>query len=126
MINDTVDILDPFIINFGINFVIKPDSSANKFDVLNRCVEALANKYSTPMFIGERLSISQIFSELNKVTGVLDVVKVQIINKNSSDYSGVVFPIQENLSPDGDYLLTPQNAILEMKFPETDIKGKLR
>ncbi|MHA2303499.1 MAG: hypothetical protein ACXACD_21370 [Candidatus Thorarchaeota archaeon] len=126
MINDTVDILDPFIINFGINFVVKPDSSANKFDVLDRCVEALANKYSTPMFIGERLSISEIFSELNKVTGVLDVVKVQITNKNSSDYSSVVFPIQENLSPDGDYLLTPQNAILEMKFPETDIKGKLR
>jgi hypothetical protein len=126
MINDTIDILDPFIINFGINFVVKPDSSANKFDVLNRCVERLANKYRDPMFIGERLSISEIFSELNKVKGVLDVVKVQITNKNSSDYSSVVFPVQENLSPDGDYLLTPQNAILELKFPETDIKGKLR
>jgi len=126
MINDTIDILDPFIINFGINFVIKPDNSANKFDVLNRCVERLANKYRDPMFIGERLSISEIFSELNKVKGVLDVVKVQITNKNSSDYSSVVFPVQENLSPDGDYLLTPQNAILELKFPETDIKGKLR
>jgi len=126
MINDTIDILDPFIINFGINFVVKPDNSANKFDVLNRCVERLANKYRDPMFIGERLSISEIFSELNKVKGVLDVVKVQITNKNSSDYSSVVFPVQENLSPDGDYLLTPQNAILELKFPETDIKGKLR
>ena len=126
MINDTVDILDPFIINFGINFVVKPDNSANKFDVLDRCVERLANKYSSPMFIGERLSISEIFSELNKVKGVNDVVKVQIVNKNSADYSSVVFPIQENLSPDGDYLLTPQNAILELKFPQTDIKGKLR
>jgi hypothetical protein len=126
MINDTIDILDPFIINFGINFVVKPDSSTNKFDVLNRCVERLANKYKDPMFIGERLSISEIFSELNKVKGVLDVVKVQIINKSTSDYSSVVFPVQENLSPDGDYLLTPQNAILELKFPETDIKGKLR
>ena len=78
------------------------------------------------MFIGERLSISEIFSELNKVSGVLDVVKVQIINKNSSGYSSVIFPVRENLSPDGDYLLTPANAILELKFPEVDIKGKLR
>ena len=78
------------------------------------------------MFIGEQLSISEIFSELNKISGVNDVVKVQIINKNSSDYSSVVFPVQENLSPDGDYLLTPANAILELKFPEVDIKGKLR
>jgi hypothetical protein len=126
MINDTIDILDPFIINFGINFVVKPDSSANKFDVLERCVSALASKYSVPMFIGERLSISDIFSELNKVSGVLDVVKVQIVNKTSSGYSSVVFPVRENLSPDGDYLLTPANAILELKFPEVDIKGKLR
>jgi hypothetical protein len=126
MINDTIDILDPFIINFGINFVVKPDSSANKFDVLNRCVETLANKYRNPMFIGERLQISDIFSELNKVSGVLDVVKVNIVNKNTSGYSSVVFPVQENLSPDGDYLLTPKNAILELKFPEIDIKGKLR
>ena len=126
MINDTIDILDPFIINFGINFVVKPDSSANKFDVLDKCVEALKEKYSSPMFIGEQLSISEIFSELNKISGVNDVVKVQIINKNSSDYSSVVFPVQENLSPDGDYLLTPANAILELKFPEVDIKGKLR
>ncbi len=126
MINDTIDILDPFIINFGINFVVKPDSSANKFDVLDRCVERLTNKYRNSMFIGERLSISEIFSVLNKVSGVNDVVKVQIVNKNTSNYSSVVFPIQENLSPDGDYLLTPLNAILEMKFPEVDIKGKLR
>ncbi len=126
MINDTIDILDPFIINFGINFVVKPDISANKFDVLNRCVEALANKYRNPMFIGERLLISDIFSELNKVNGVMDVVKVKIINKNTSGYSNVVFPIQQNLSPDGDYLLTPKNAVLELKFPEVDIKGKLR
>ncbi len=126
MINDTIDILDPFIINIGINFVVKPDNSANKFDVLERCVERLASKYSTQMFIGERLSISEIFSELNKVKGVNDVVKVQIVNKTSSDHSSVVFPIQENMSPDGDYLMTPSNAILELKFPETDIKGKLR
>jgi hypothetical protein len=126
MINDTIDILDPFIINFGINFVVKPENSANKFEVLDLCVEQLANKYRNPMFIGERLSISEIFSELNKVKGVSDVVKVQVVNKNNSDYSGVVFPIRENLSPDGDYVLTPQNAILELKFPEVDIKGKLR
>ena len=126
MINDTVDILDPFIINFGLNFVIKANNSSNKFDVLDACVDRLGRKYSTPMFIGERLSISEIYSELNSVPGVIDVVKVQVTNKNSSDYSSVVFDTRANLSPDGDYLLTPQNAILELKFPSTDIKGKVR
>ena len=53
MINDTVDILDPFIINIGINFVVKPEPNSDKFKVLNDCVEAIANEYSTPLFIGE-------------------------------------------------------------------------
>ena len=126
MINDTIDILDTFIINIGINFVVKPEPGADKFKVLNDCVTALSREYSTPLFIGEHLEISKIFSTLNDVAGVNDVVKAQIINKNSSNYSNVFFSISENMSPDGDKLICPKNAIFEMKFPEVDIKGKLR
>ena len=126
MINDTIDILDTFIINIGINFVVKPEPGADKFKVLNDCVTALSREYSTPLFIGEHLEISKIFSTLNDVAGVNDVVKAQIINKNSSNYSNVFFSISENISPDGDKLICPKNAIFEMKFPEVDIKGKLR
>ena len=32
----------------------------------------------------------------------------------------------ENLSPEGDYLMCPKNAIFEIKFPSVDIKGKTR
>tara|TARA_B100001093_G_scaffold214239_1_gene205561 strand:+ start:33572 stop:35368 length:1797 start_codon:yes stop_codon:yes gene_type:complete len=126
MINDTIDILDPFIINFGINFIIKPQKNVDKFKVLDGCVVALANKFSTPLFVGEQISKSQIFDTLNNVSGVNDVVKIQIINKTSINYSSVFFDIEENTSPDGDYIVTPANAIMEMKFPEVDIKGKLR
>jgi len=126
MINDTIDILDPFIINFGINFIVKPKTGVDKFKVIDDCVTALANRFSTPMFIGERLSLSEIFNVLNNVNGVNDTVKVNIINKNTSNYSNVFFSISDNMSPDGDYILTPANAVLELKFPEVDIKGKLR
>ena len=54
MINDTVDILDTFIINLGINFVVKPETNANKFKVLNDCVNALAKEFSTPFFVGDQ------------------------------------------------------------------------
>ncbi len=33
MINDTIDILDPFIINYGINLVIKPELKSNKLEI---------------------------------------------------------------------------------------------
>ena len=126
MINDTVDILDPFIINLGINFIIKSQIGSDRFTVLDDCVIALADEFSTPLFIGESLSISRIFNILNNVSGVNDVVKVQFINKNSSNYSNVFFSIGENMSPDGDALVCPKNAIFEIKFPAVDIKGKLR
>ncbi len=126
MINDTIDILDPFIINIGINFVVKPEVNSDKFKVLNDCVSAISAEYSTPLFIGESFSLSRIFNILNNVNGVNDAVKVQLVNKNSSNYSNVFFQIGENMSPDGDMLVCPKNAIFELKFPEVDIKGKLR
>ena len=54
------------------------------------------------------------------------MVKVKLNNKTGSDYSGVEVEINSNLSPDGSYLIVPKNAILELKFPSVDIKGKIR
>ena len=126
MINDTVDILDSFIINVGINFVVKPESGADKFKVLNDCVSALSSEFINPMFIGEPISLSRIFNILNNVPGVNDTVKAQFVNKSSANYSNVFFSINENMSPDGDMLVCPKNAVFEVKFPAVDIKGKLR
>jgi phage-related baseplate assembly protein len=126
MISDTIDILDPYIINFGIDFIVKPASNADKFILLDACVEALRKKYSTAFFIGETIYISDIYEALKAVTGVLDVVKVKLINKSGGSYSGVEININQNLSPDGSYLIVPKNAILELKYPDVDIKGKIR
>ena len=126
MINDTVDILDPYIINLGIEFIVKPTNNADKYLLLNACVAALKKKYSVPFFIGEPISISDIYTTLNKVSGVLDVIKVKLVTKTGSNYSGVDIEINKNLSPDGSSLIAPKNAIIEIKYPQTDIRGKIR
>ena len=33
--------------------------------------------------------------------------------------------INSNLSPDGSYVMVPRNAILEIKYPQSDFKGKV-
>ena len=126
MLNDTIDILDPFTINLGIQFSIKATPGADKYTTLNKCVEALRGHYDTKFFIGEPLYISDVYSNLKNVEGVLDVVKAKFINKTGTNYSSATIDINKNLSPDGDYLIIPKNAIAEIKFPETDIKGKVR
>jgi len=126
MINDTIDILDPYIINVGLIFDIKAAPGAEKFKTLEDCMASLRQKYDSKFFIGEPLYISDIYKALNNVPNVLDVVTVKIVNKVGSNYSGNIINIQRNMSPDGGYLVTPKNAILEIKFPEIDIKGKIR
>ena len=126
MMNDTVDILDTYIINIGIDFVIKTVAGADKSDALASAVQRLKQKLSEGYFVGEPVYISDIYSELKKEINILDVIKVKINTKTGGQYSYVDFMVEKNLSPDGSYLICPKNAIFEIKFPEVDIRGKVR
>ena len=126
MLSDTIDILDAYIINFGVEFVVSAKTGADKFDVLERCVEALRNRFAGSYYIGQHIQITDIYSELNKIEGVADVSSVKLVNKTDDQYSSVVFDINNNLSRDGTYVIVPKNAIAELKFPRTDIRGKIR
>lgn len=126
MLNDTIDIINPFILNFGIVFSIKTASGADKYTVINRCVQRLARTYSDGFFIGESFSISEIYAQLKTVKGVLDVLKVKVINQTGTNYSGATIDIENNISPDGNMIVIPKNAIVEIKYPGTDIIGTAR
>ena len=126
MINDTIDILDPYILNFGVNFIVRPQKMSDKFLVIERCMDALKNHFKQPLFIGEALYISDIYEVLKNVKGVLDVVKANIFIKSGGIYSNSSIEIEKNLSSDGSYLAVPSNAIMELKFPDVDIVGKAR
>ena len=125
MMNDTVDILDPYILNLGIEFTMKAATGTDKFTLLDNAINALAIKFSSPLYIGEPLYISDIYSELKNVKGLLDVLTVKLVNKTGANYSFANIDINENLSPDGSYLVVPANALVEIKFPSTDITGKV-
>jgi len=41
-------------------------------------------------------------------------------------YTSIDFDVRSNLSPDGSTLIIPKNVVAELKFPDTDIKGRIR
>ena len=125
MINDTIDILDAYIINIGIEFIIKGITGADKNTILGEATQIIKNKYSSGFFISEPLFVSDIYSELKKAQNILDVVSVKIVNKTGGAYSSINFDPDLNFAPDGTNLICPKNAIFEIKFPEIDIKGKI-
>ena len=126
MLADTIDILDAYVINLGIEFVAKASVGVDKFAIVDAGIRELQSKFATRFYIGEPLYISDIYSALKDVTGILDVTAVKLVNKNSSQYAGTNIDINSNISPDGTYLIAPKNAIFEIKFPEVDIKGKIK
>jgi hypothetical protein len=66
------------------------------------------------------------YKELGKVAGVYEVLSIMIVNKTGTNYSGNSIDINKNLSPDGSKLVIPKNAIVEIKYPDTDIKGQVK
>jgi len=126
MLNDTVDILDAYIVNVGVEFVVKSVSGANKAEVLDNSIATIKQKFSSGFFIGEPIYLSDIYSELKKSQDILDVIKVKLVNKTGGQHSNIRLDINSNMSQDGTHLVCPANAILEIKFPDTDIKGKIR
>jgi|TARA_R110000823_G_scaffold73586_8_gene169336 hypothetical protein len=123
MISDTIDIIDAKIINYGIEFSIIVDPSKNKYEVLNSAMETLKSTFSQPLYIGEPLYITDIYSTLNKVSGVVDTKNVKIVNRTGVGYSATYVNIDNLLSADGLTVMSPDNVALEIKFPGSDING---
>ena len=122
-LNDQIEIYDPKIINFSIEFIVMTDKRYSHDAVLQECIRDLRDLFSDKMYIGEPLYITRIYERLNRVDGVVDVRKVMLTNKTGGNYSSVSIDLDKLMSRDGTFIMTPDNAILELKFPDLDIKG---
>lgn len=125
MMNDTIDILNGKILNLGIDFTIIGDLETNKYDTLASSIFALKSEFSRIREIGEPFFITDVFNVLKRVKGVVDVVRVKIVNKTGGLYSDIKFNIDNNMSSDGRYLNIPDNVVFEIKYPSVDIKGSV-
>lgn len=126
MINDTIDIRDAHVVNFGISFSIVADYEENKYNVISLATQRLRNYFINQEYdIGEPLYVVDIYKELQRAPGVVDVVDVQILHRQGGNYSQTDFNFASNLSVDGRYLNGEKNTIFELKYPTTDIQGSV-
>jgi hypothetical protein len=127
MLTDAINIKDSFVINFGLEFEITAFKSYNNQEVLLECIAELKNYFNIDKWqINQPIIISEISNIIAAVRGVQTVEKVELENKNglSLGYSqykydfdgatkkGVIYP---SLDP----------SIFELKYPNTDIKGRV-
>ena len=126
MINDTIDVLDAKIVNFGVHYTIVTEAGANRYEVVDLCNRLLRRRYAKVHDIGEPFHITELFTLLGRVDGVADVVDVVVEPKTSSKYSSTSFDFDDQKTADGRFIVVPDNVVMECKHPIDDIKGTVK
>ena len=126
MINDTLDILDPRIINIRINFTAVIDYSQDKFEALNTALTEIEDMFEEKMDIGQPIYITKIYDRLNNLEEIVDVTNVEITNQSGGSYSDSTLNLKQYISADGRILYAPENVVYELKFSDLDIKGTVK
>ena len=125
MLNDIIDIFDAKIINFGFDFKIVTNPGYDPEQVLIECKQDLTALFANKLYIGEPLYLSKLYNTINKVPGVSDCVSVTPSIKTGTNYAGTFLDLEDIISPDGSFLKTPRNVIMELKYPTVDIAGSV-
>ena len=127
MIGDTLSIKDAFVINIACDFEIITLPNYNSNEVIFRCISALQNYFSINNWqINQPIILRDISVLIDNIEGVQTVNKVNITNKagTTSGYSQYAYDIagatQKNIIYPS---LDP--SIFELKYPNTDIKGRV-
>jgi hypothetical protein len=137
LITDAINIKDAYIINIAINFSILTKVGFNKNEVLLRCVSTIQDFFDIDRWqIGQPIVVADLVYEISLVEGVATVVNPEQNNPNNlpivienkyqidNGYSGNFYDIDSSLRGGILYpALDP--SIFEVKFPNTDIKGKV-
>lgn len=123
MINDTIDILDGKIMNFGIEFDIIVKIGANQNEVMVEAIDRITNNFKIKRSFGEPIYLSEVYKLLNSIPDVVDTRDVRVINKGGTGYSSDYFDVENALSDDGRFISAPEDFVLELRYPEKDIVG---
>lgn len=125
MLTDSINIKDPFIVNIGIEYDITTLPNNPGREVLLRCKNTLINYFNNSnRNINQPINLAEVILLLSRVKGVQSVQNVKVINKAGGNYSQYVYDIEGATKGNVVYpSLDP--CIFEVKFPETDIKGRI-
>jgi hypothetical protein len=127
ILTDGINIIDGFIVNIGIDFEIIAYESYNKSEVLTKCISELKDYFSIDNWqFNQTINLSEVELLLANVEGVSSVPRVQLTNKcGGTNYSPNSYNIEAATK---DKIVYPSldPCVFEIKFPNQDIKGRVK
>jgi len=125
MVTDAINIRDAFYINIGINFDIAILSGYSNKDVLTNCIVTLKDYFDIDKWqVNQPIILSDIQSKLLQVKGVQSVIKLEVVNKQGGNYSQYGYDIA-GATKKGNIYPSLDPAIFEVRYPNTDIQGRV-
>jgi hypothetical protein len=125
LLTDAINIKDAFVINIGVNFeiLVKPNYLGR--DVLLTCTNILKDTFNiTKWNINQPIELSSIYTLLDNVKGVQTVQKIEIVNLSGNTYSQYAYDIK-GATRNNIVYPSYDPMIFEVKYPDTDIKGRI-
>jgi hypothetical protein len=126
ILTDGININDGFIINIGLEFEIVTLRNYNKSEVLSECIAELKEYFDIDSFtFNNTINISELELIIANVDGVSSVPKLKIVNKCGGQYAPNTYNIEAAIK---DKVLYPSldPSVFEIKFPDSDIKGRAK
>jgi hypothetical protein len=126
MLTDGVNILDGFVVNIGVEFEIITLEGYNKSEVITACINEIRNFFQIDNWsFNQTINLSELELVIANVEGVSSVPKLHIKNKCKGQYSTNSYNIDAATK---DKIIYPSldPCVFEIKFPNSDIKGRAR
>jgi len=127
ILTDAVNIKDAFIINLGIDFEISVRPNYNSNEVLLKCVAEVKKIFNIDNWqINQPIIKSEITNAIANINGVQSVVGVSFKNlyDTAAGYSGNVYDLS-TATRNGIIYPSLDPSIFEVKFPNSDIRGRV-
>jgi hypothetical protein len=125
LLTDALNIKDAFIVNIEVSFdiVVKPNYQGR--DVLIACTTRVQDYFDiTKWNINQPINLSSLYTLLDQEKGVQTVQKIRITNKVGGDYSQYSYDV-DGATRNNIVYPSYDPMIFEVKFPNTDIKGRI-
>ena len=126
ILTDGINISDGFIINIGVEFEIVTLRNYNKSEVLSECIAELKEYFTIDSFtFNNTINISELELIVANVDGVSSVPKLKIVNKCGGQYADNSYNVEAAIK---DKILYPSldPSVFEIKYPDSDIKGRAK
>ena len=127
MIGDSLAIKDAYVLNFAVDFEIVTYPNFNNNIVLQTCIQSLQAYFNINRWqINQPIITPDLYVMLDTLDGVQTVKKVTITNKAgfNSGYSEYAYDMN-GANQNGTIFPSIDPSIFELKYPNTDIKGRV-